>query len=79
MKSITKFVGLDVSKDKIAAAVAERGTGGARYLGVYPNTSEAIRKLLSRLGKPEELYICYEAGVTGYGLARFVKSLGVEC
>lgn len=79
MKYITKFVGLDVSRDKIAAAVAERGTGAAHYLGVYPNTLEAIRKLLRRLGRSEELYVCYEAGVTGYGMARFMNGLGVEC
>jgi transposase len=79
MKSITKFVGLDVSRDKIAVAVAERGAGAARYLGVYPNTLEAVRKLLNRLGRPEELHVCYEAGVTGYGLARFLRGLKTEC
>jgi len=79
MKSITKFIGLDVSKDKIAAAVAENGTGQARYLGVYPNTLEAVRKLFNRLGRPGELYVCYEAGVTGYALARFLKGLGIKC
>lgn len=57
MKSITKFIGLDVSKDKIAAAFAENGTGQARYLGVYPNTPEAVRKLVNRLGRPGELYV----------------------
>lgn len=79
MKCITKFVGLDISKDKIAVAVADSGTGSARYYGVFPNAFDTIRKLLKRIGEPAELYVCYEAGVTGYGLARFLTGLGIEC
>lgn len=62
MKCITKFVGLDISKDKIAVAVADSGTGSARYGGMFPNAFDTIRKVLKRIGEPEELYVCYEAG-----------------
>jgi transposase len=79
MYSITKYVGFDVSKEKIAVSVAEPGIGPARSIAMIENTQEKIRKTLKRLGKPEELYVCYEAGVMGYELARFLKGLGVKC
>ena len=79
MKDITKFVGLDVSKEKIAVAIADQGREKPRYYGVIPNTPEAIRKLVKKLGDPETLYVCYEAGPTGYPLHRLFLSLGVEC
>lgn len=79
MKHITKFVGLDVSKDKIAVAIAEEGREAPRYWGMIPHTPEAIRKLMKQLGECNSLYVCYEAGATGYELYRLCLSLGIEC
>jgi transposase len=79
MKDITKYVGLDVSKEKIAVAIADEGRKDPRYFGMIPNTPEAIRKLIKQLGPVEQLKICYEAGVTGYVIYRLLLSLGVEC
>ncbi|WP_257352391.1 IS110 family transposase [Pseudalkalibacillus decolorationis] len=79
MKDTTKYVGLDVSKKNIAVAVADEGRGEARYIGMIPHTVEAIRKLVKRLGEPDQLRICYEAGPTGYGLYRLFLSMGIEC
>lgn len=79
MNDTTKYVGLDVSKDKIAVAVAEEGRSKPRYIGMISYTVEAIRKLMKKLGDPEQLRICYEAGPTGYGLYRFLKSMDIEC
>ena len=78
MNHSTKFVGLDVSKETITVAVAD-GSQAPRYLGGIANTSEAVRKLIKRLGRPEELVACYEAGPTGYGLYRQLSQLGVPC
>jgi len=80
MQDITKFVGLDVSKDAIAVAIADEGRDTPRYFGQIPNTPEAIRKLISKL-KEEDCRIraCYETGSTGYGLHRFLTALDVEC
>ncbi len=52
MKKV-QFVGLDVHADTIAVAVAEPD-GTVRSVGVIPNRPESIRKLVKRLGSPEQ-------------------------
>ena len=41
MQNTTKFVGLDVSKEAIAVALADAGRGVPRLLGNIENTPEA--------------------------------------
>ncbi|WP_068676090.1 IS110 family transposase [Oceanobacillus sp. Castelsardo] len=80
MKDNTKYVGLDVSKEKIAVAIADADRDKEpRFLGMITNRPEAVRKLMKKLGEPEQLKVCYEAGPTGYGLYRLLISLGIEC
>jgi transposase len=43
------------------------------------NTPAALRKLVGKMGPPEELVACYEAGPTGYDTYRLLTSLGVRC
>lgn len=73
-------VGLDTSKLRNAVAIADSGRGGAvRYLGEFPTTEVTIQKLVAKLAaKYRHLTFCYEAGPTGYGLHRLLKSLGHE-
>jgi transposase len=75
------FVGIDTSKSFNAIAIADGGRGGeVRYLGDFPATEAAIRKLVAKLAaKYRDLMFCYEAGPIGYGLYRLLKSLGHEC
>ena len=73
-----QFVGLDVHADTIAVAVAEPG-GTVRSVGVIPNRPESIRTLVKRLGSPEQLRACYEAGPTGYVIYWQLTALGVRC
>src|SRR5215472_10966304 len=75
------FVGIDTSKLRNAIAIADSGRGGeVRYLGEFPATEAAIRKLVAKLAaKCCQLTFCYEAGPTGYGLYRLLKSLGHDC
>ena len=75
------YVGIDTSKSRNAIAIADGGRGGeVRYLGEFPATEAAIRKLVAKLAaKYRDLTFCYEAGPTGYGLYRLLKSLGHEC
>jgi transposase len=73
-----RFVGMDVHAQTIAVAVAEAG-GEVRSLGVIPNTAESVGKLIRKLGKPQALRVCYEAGPTGYVLYWQLTKLGVRC
>lgn len=75
-----KFVGLDVHKDSIWVAVSEGGPlAAARDLGRIAHDVPRLLKLLGRLGPPEQLHIAYEAGPTGYGLCRALRTRGIDC
>ena len=75
------FVAFDTSKLRNAVAIAEAGRAGeVRFLGEFENSAAATAKLVRKLaGKYARLTFCYEAGPTGYGLYRHIKSLGQEC
>src|SRR5450756_933345 len=77
----TRFVGLDIHKERISIAVAESGRSGAvEYLGEISNDPIAIGKLCDRLGRAgKPLAFCYEAGPCGYGVHRQLTGLGHRC
>lgn len=74
-----KFVGLDVHKDSIVIAVAEQGRESGRVVGSVPHEGKALSKVLDKLGPRPLVACCYEAGPTGYGLARALKAAGWSC
>jgi hypothetical protein len=78
---VVAFVALDTAKLRNAVAIADAGRSGEiRYLGEFDNTEVATRKLVAKLAsKHTRLTFCYEAGPTGYGLFRLIKSLGHDC
>jgi transposase len=74
MKKSLRFVGLDVHKDSVVMAVAGEGV-----VAVLPNDRVAVIKALGRVGPAKALRVCYEAGPTGYGLARYLNRQGIAC
>ncbi|MFZ1006150.1 MAG: IS110 family transposase [Candidatus Sulfotelmatobacter sp.] len=79
MRKNLRFVGLDVHKDSISVAVAENGREPARLLETIPADEWLLLKVLDRLGPKSRLRVCYEAGPTGYGLARQLNEQGICC
>ena len=75
------FIGLDVSKDSHAVAVAQGGRDGeVRYFGEIASDAAAVRRFVRKLERPDvRLRFCYEAGPTGYGLERLIEGLGHDC
>jgi hypothetical protein len=75
----TRFVGLDIHKERISIAVAESGRCGAvEYLSEIVNEPGAISKLCDRLRRPgKPLAFCYEAGLCG--VHRQLTRLGHRC
>ena len=76
---ITVFVGLDVHKDTIAIAVAEDGRAEPRFVGVCGPELRELLKALAHLGNPSHTLIAYEAGPSGFALARQLSTAGWRC
>jgi transposase len=77
----TTYVAFDTSKETIAVAIAEDGQRGeVRFFGTVANRPDAVRKLVDKLARRHpRLAFCYEAGPTGYGLYRQIRTLGHDC
>lgn len=72
------WVALDVHKLSIVAAVLPP-KGGTPEVSRIETTPAAIRRFIARLGGPEGLAVCYEAGPGGYALWRLLTGIGVAC
>lgn len=80
MKKYSKYVGLDVHADTIAIAVADHGRAGeVRALGTIPNDASALKRALAKIGKPNELLVCYEAGPCGYAIYWLLDLMKIDC
>ena len=78
MREKLRFLGMDVHAETIAVAIAEP-EGEVRSLGTIANREDSIRKFIKKLGSPEQLRACYEAGPTGFVLYWQLAQMGVEC
>ncbi|MFI0849098.1 IS110 family transposase [Mesorhizobium sp. IMUNJ 23232] len=75
------FVGIDVAKLRNAIAIADSGREGeVRFFGEVDASDQSMRSVIQRIaGRFDRVHFCYEAGPTGYGLYRLIRSLGHEC
>ena len=71
-------LGLDVHKDTISAGIL-RSDQQVPEVERVANDEPAVRRLVARFGDPRLLRACYEAGPTGFELARLLHSMGVSC
>jgi transposase len=76
MAKARTLVGLDVHAAKVVAAILDAETGELRFQRLG-GESEPVVRLVSSLEGP--VRASYEAGPTGYGLARAFERAGVEC
>ncbi|HEY2653095.1 MAG TPA: IS110 family transposase [Solirubrobacteraceae bacterium] len=72
------WVSIDQHKLSIVAATLPP-SGGQPELHRIETTERAIRRFIERLGGPEGLAVCYEAGPGGFDLLRLLSRLGVAC
>jgi len=72
------WVALDAHKLSIVAATLPP-SGGTPEIIEIEHTPRAIRRLIDRLGGPQGLAVCYEAGPVGWQLKRLLDTLGVAC
>jgi transposase len=76
MAKARTLVGLDVHATTIVAAVLDAETGELRWFRVGGDVADAAGLCA---GLPRPVRAAYEAGPTGYGLARELARRGVEC
>ena len=58
----------------------DAAAGGRQAAGLPDRDDrEAIRRLIDRLGGPDGLALCYEAGSGGVALWRLLRTMGVAC
>jgi len=82
MKKSLLFVGLDVHAQNITIGLAPGDGSAARLYGTIPNDLHALEKVFAKLRKAHpgvELRVCYEAGPTGFVLARRLGQLKINC
>src|SRR6267154_2041000 len=69
-------VGLDVHARSVVAGVIDQGSGEVRSLRVPPGNDGTVAWLKTL---PTPLRVVYEAGPTGYGLARACAGAAINC
>ncbi|MFQ5946784.1 MAG: IS110 family transposase [Anaerolineae bacterium] len=79
MSSVKLYLGLDVHKDSITAAVFGPAGSEPERLERLPNDPHRIRRFLERLSRRGTIHACYEASGAGYVLQRQLTAWGYRC
>ena len=76
MAQVRTWVGLDVHAAKVVAAIADAESGelAVQRMG---GATEQVTEFCA--GLPAPVRVAYEAGPTGFGLARALAARGIEC
>jgi transposase len=70
------FAGLDVHAAKVVAVVVDMESGELRSQRLAASTEEVVDFCA---GLPRPTRVTFEAGPTGFGLARKLSDAGVDC
>ena len=71
-------LGLDTSKNSIAVGILRLEETAPDVEKIF-NDEASVRRLIDRFADRAVLRVCYEAGPTGFGLFRLLRSMGVAC
>jgi transposase len=71
-------LGLDTGKNSIAVGILRPGEVSPDTEKIF-NDEASVRRLVDRFADRSLLRVCYEAGPTGFGLYRLLRSMGVAC
>lgn len=73
-----RVLAMDVHKNTISAGVLEPGST-VPVVDKISTDEESVRRLIGRFPDPKRVWACYEAGPTGYELARDLQRAGMHC
>ena len=76
MAQVRSWAGLDVHRASVVAATMDRVTGEMEVRRLWGETREVVAFCVSL---PGPVRVAYEAGPTGFALARALAAVGVEC
>jgi transposase len=76
MAQVRSWAGLDVHARKVVAVAVDGASGELDARGLLGETRAVVEFCA---GLPGPARVAYEAGPTGYGLARALRAAGVEC
>jgi transposase len=76
MAKVRSWAGLDVHASKVLAATMDSESGELVVRRLPGTTAELVEFLV---GLPGPTRVAYEAGPTGFGLARALEAAGVQC
>jgi transposase len=69
---------MDVHKNSISTGLLEPGST-VPLVDKISSDDEMVRRLIGRFADPAGVWACYEAGPTGYELARRMRNSGIRC